>query len=81
MSRWLAEVRRRPVRSLGPAAVAALAPKCGLCILAYLGIGAVLGFGGPETCGAAPGLVTPWVLAISLGATGLAFAGVRARRS
>jgi hypothetical protein len=37
---------------LVPAALLALAPKCVLCLLAYAGLGAALGLGGPELCGA-----------------------------
>jgi len=29
-----------------------LAPKCSLCVLGYAGLGAALGLGGPEVCGA-----------------------------
>jgi len=35
-----------------PAALLAVVPKCMLCLLAYAGIGAALGLGGPELCGA-----------------------------
>ena len=48
-------LRRRLARARGwfiPAALLALAPKCVLCVLAYAGIGAALGLGGPEICGA-----------------------------
>ena len=46
-------VRRRVVRWLWPAALLALTPKCVLCVLAYAGLGSVLGLGGgPELCGA-----------------------------
>jgi hypothetical protein len=34
-----------------PAALFALVPKCVLCVLAYAGLGAALGLGGPELCG------------------------------
>jgi len=43
---------RRSVRWFLPAALLALTPKCVLCLLAYAGIGAALGLGGPEICGA-----------------------------
>jgi hypothetical protein len=39
-------------------ALLALAPKCLLCAAAYVGLGAALGLGGPEICGASAG-VTP----------------------
>ena len=42
----------RAVRWLAPAAALAFAPKCLLCVLAYAGLGAVLGLGGRELCGA-----------------------------
>jgi hypothetical protein len=35
-----------------PAALLTLAPKCVLCVLAYAGLAAALGLGGPEICGA-----------------------------
>jgi hypothetical protein len=35
-----------------PAALLAVTPKCLLCVLAYAGLGAALGLGGPELCGA-----------------------------
>lgn len=43
---------RRARGWLLPAALLALTPKCVLCLLAYAGLGAALGFGGPEFCGA-----------------------------
>ncbi len=51
-----------------PAALLALAPKCVLCVLAYAGLGAVLGFGGPELCGAAGDATGTWVWLLALGA-------------
>ena len=47
------ELVRRLRGWLVPAALLALAPKCVLCLLAYAGLGAALGLGGPEICGAA----------------------------
>lgn len=35
-----------------PAALFAVAPKCLLCLFAYAGLGAALGLGRPELCGA-----------------------------
>src|SRR5688572_12040605 len=64
-----AEFSRRAVRWLGPAALLALAPKCVLCVLAYAGLGAALGLGGPEICGATAGAPATW-------ATSLAWLGV-----
>lgn len=40
------------LRWLGPAALLAVAPKCILCVLGYAGLGAAIGLGGPELCGA-----------------------------
>ena len=48
----LADHLRRARGWLIPAALLALAPKCVLCLLAYAGLGAALGFGGREFCGA-----------------------------
>ena len=56
---------RHAVRSLLPAAAVALGPKCFLCVAAYLGLGAALGLGGQEICGAyAPSSIT-WVLSLA----------------
>ncbi|HEY8993193.1 MAG TPA: hypothetical protein VIM71_00795 [Lacunisphaera sp.] len=64
------EFIRRLCGSLLPAALLAVAPKCVLCLAAYAGIGAVLGLGGPEICGASePTHWTPVVLG-ALGAAG-----------
>ena len=49
------EFSRRAVCCLFPAALLALTPKCLLCVLAYAGLGAMLGLGGPEICGASGG--------------------------
>ncbi|MDP3070378.1 MAG: hypothetical protein Q8N18_08825 [Opitutaceae bacterium] len=59
----------RAVRWLLPAALLALAPKCLLCAAAYAGLGAALGLGGPEMCGALSGSPVSW-------ASSLAWAGV-----
>ena len=80
MSRWLAKIRGRPVRLLAPVALLALAPKCLLCVAAYAGIGAALGLGGPELCGAPAGAWAPMLL-ISGAVLGCSvFAVVRWRR-
>jgi hypothetical protein len=42
------------------AALLALTPKCVLCVLAYAGLGATLGLGGPELCGTAGNAAGPW---------------------
>lgn len=60
MSSQRIEFFRRAVRWILPTALLALAPKCLLCVLAYAGLGAVLGLGGPEICGAAAGSPGSW---------------------
>ena len=72
------ELRRRASRWLLPATLFALTPKCFLCLAAYAGIGAALGLGGPEICGASSGPTCPRIIALAL--CGLA-AGVIALRS
>ena len=65
--------RRRLFRRLAPAALLMLAPKCLLCLAAYAGLGAVLGLGGPELCGApVHGAWWLWLpfLGVALGITG-----------
>jgi hypothetical protein len=63
------EFSGRAVRWFLPAALLAFAPKCLLCLAAYAGVGAALGLGGPEICGAR----APATWALSL--TWLGFAG------
>ena len=60
-----ADALRRTRGWLIPAALLALAPKCVLCLLAYAGAGAALGFGGPELCGAAAGPAGHWLWLLS----------------
>lgn len=48
-----ASLRHRVGRGLVVGVLLALVPKCGVCLLTYLGMGALLGLGGPELCGAA----------------------------
>jgi hypothetical protein len=43
-----------------PAALLALTPKCIACVLGYASLGAMLGIGGPELCGAAGGAYGHW---------------------
>ncbi|HSI10236.1 MAG: hypothetical protein ACAH89_08780 [Rariglobus sp.] len=59
------EFSRRAIRWLWPAALLALAPKCVLCLLAYAGLGAAFGLGGPEICGAPAGFTTAWPTALA----------------
>jgi hypothetical protein len=55
-----------------PAALLALAPKCVLCVLAYVGLGTALGLSGQELCGAASQSPTSWIpLFAGFGATGI----------
>ena len=56
---------RRAVRWFVPAAALALTPKCLLCVAAYAGLGAALGLGGPEFCGASSGPGAPWKVLIA----------------
>lgn len=51
---------RRLTQVLVAAVLAAVAPKCALCLYGYVGAGAVLGWGGPEVCGslASPSALT-----------------------
>jgi len=63
--------RRRGWRWLVAGAALAVMPKCLLCAAAYLGLGAALGLGGPEICGAAPDSPDwPAAWASGLGAAG-----------
>ena len=68
-----------------PAALLALTPKCALCLLAYAGLGTLLGLGGPELCGGTDSAAGHWNLAVGLIGTGvgMAFLGLflRSRRS
>lgn len=54
---------------LMPAVLLAVMPKCILCLATYAGIGAALGLGSPELCGATE--PTHWT-PIMLGALGAA---------
>lgn len=65
MRSQLGERLRSACRWLIPVALLAVTPKCFLCVTAYLGLGAVLGLGGPEICGAA-GTGLPSVTALSV---------------
>jgi hypothetical protein len=63
-------------RWLVPVTLLTLTPKCVLCVLAYTGLGAALGLGGPELCGAvadpSSAAVLPLLVAL-LTATGRLF--------
>jgi len=72
-----AEFSRRAVRWLGMASLLAFAPKCVLCVFAYAGLGAWLGLGGPEICGAPTDASPAWpsgLAACGLGMFGLLIA-------
>jgi hypothetical protein len=79
------ESSRGAVRWILPTALLALTPKCLLCVAAYAGIGALLGLGGPEICGAPDAPQIGWALRLALMGVGLgtsvALARCRARRS
>jgi LPXTG-motif cell wall-anchored protein len=84
MRGWLAR-RGLGVGGLVPAVLLALAPKCFLCVAAYLTAGAALRFGGPELCGAPAGGAGHWTmwlpaLGLAVGAVGF-FAFGRRRRA
>lgn len=72
MSLPRAKLPRRAARWLVPLSLLALAPKCVLCVIAYAGLGAALGAGGAELCGA---VAAPSVSVASL-ATPLAWFGL-----
>jgi len=62
---------RRAVRWLLPAALLALTPKCVMCVVAYVGLGAALGLGGPELCGASANATASWMTSLAwLGVAG-----------
>lgn len=74
---------RHPWRAAAALALLALAPKCVVCLAAYVGLGALLGLGGPEICGAPADWTTVLAacgVAIGLGALGLRAACRRRRR-
>jgi hypothetical protein len=71
---------RRSVSWLLPATLLALTPKCLLCLAAYAGIGAALGLGGPEICGATESsAMQPWTASFLLGGAALSAVGLYAR--
>jgi hypothetical protein len=70
VSSWLM-IFRRAVGWFLPTALFALMPKCLLCMVAYAGLGAALGLGGPEICGASAGSPGSWASSLAwLGAAG-----------
>ncbi|MFO1448819.1 MAG: hypothetical protein U1F61_11745 [Opitutaceae bacterium] len=76
----------RAARWLLPTALVALAPKCALCLIAYIGLGTALGLSGPELCGASnagPNAWASWLAWLGVcGAVGaLGLLAVRAGRA
>ena len=70
-----------------PAALLTLTPKCLLCLAAYAGLGAALGLGGPEKCGASAGSPGLWAslpewlgVAVGLGLGAVGAIGARKHR-
>ena len=62
---------RRAVRWFLPTALFALTPKCILCVVAYVGLGAALGLGRSEICGASAGSPGSWASSLAwLGVAG-----------
>jgi hypothetical protein len=78
--RRLAETLRHRSRWLAPVALVALAPKCLLCVAAYAGLGAALGLGGREMCGATAGPPGTWVSPLGFLGVALVVFGVLAGR-
>ena len=60
-ARW-----RRSIRWGTGVALLAFTPKCLLCALAYVGLGAALGLTGPELCGGSPRFGPGWPAVIWL---------------
>jgi hypothetical protein len=71
------EFSRRAVRWLWLTALLMFTPKCLLCVLTYVGLGAALGRGGSELCGITAGSPASWAsLLAGLGvAAGVSAAG------
>jgi hypothetical protein len=78
LSRRLAEILRPRLRWLAPATLAALAPKCLLCVAAYAGLGAALGLGGREMCGTTAASPGAWASPLGVLGAALAVFGVLA---
>lgn len=78
MSRWPAEVIRRPFRGLIAVALLSLAPKCALCVLAYTGIVGVLGLRGPEFCSVTNASPIGWWTYLAVLGMGLVIAALLA---
>jgi hypothetical protein len=57
---------RYPWRAVTALTLLAIIPKCVLCVTAYLGLGALLGMGPPEICGAPTGSGASWTTMIAV---------------
>lgn len=85
MPRWPASFRHRPLAWLAAGAALVVAPKCLLCLAAYVGLATAVGLGGGrEICGAPSDPLHAGVTA-SLATATFTFAGLgalmlRARR-
>jgi hypothetical protein len=75
-----AESCRSAARWFLPTAALALAPKCLLCVAAYAGLGALLGIGGPEICGAPGSPPLAWGVRLATVAAGVSISAVLAVR-
>ena len=68
--------RSAVVRWLLSATLLAFAPKCLACIWAYAGLGAALGFGGRELCGASASSLDSWLASFALAVIALLARGI-----
>lgn len=73
------EIFRRAARWFLSTAALALAPKCVVCVAAYFGLGAALGLGGPEICGASAGPAVPWATLLAASGVILSVIGLVTR--
>lgn len=80
LHRQLSEHARRLRGWLVPVVLLALAPKCFLCALAYVGAGTALSLGGPEICGA-DNASRSWPIALPVLGTTLVAASLLVRRN
>ena len=67
-----------PWRGLASLALLAVAPKCALCLISWLGLAAALGLAGPEICGALAPVANAGPIALVGGGLLAAGAGGRA---
>jgi hypothetical protein len=71
----IATGNKRLALRTAPLVLLALTPKCLLCVAAYAGLGAVLGSGGPELCGAPAGSTGAWTFWLSAAGSALGILG------